>query len=92
METRGESLLKGFNNFVTDFQAGDVQMARPTDFTVGKDLGNHAGQSRVPQPLAGGDLHYTPTREKVIRDAHRDRHALDQQVLHARPQCRRRAW
>ena len=37
METHGESLLKGFNNFVTDFQAGDVQMARPTDFVVGKD-------------------------------------------------------
>jgi len=39
-----ESLLKGFNNFVTDFQAGDVQMARPTDFVVGKDLDTTPGK------------------------------------------------
>ena len=64
METRGESLLKGFNNFVTDFQAGDVQMARPTDFTVGKDLGTTPGKVVYRNQLLEV-LHYTPTREKV---------------------------
>jgi hypothetical protein len=86
METRGESLLKGFNNFVTDFQAGDVQMARPTDFTVGKDLATTPGKVVFRNRLLEV-IHYTPTRDKVFTDAHRDRHAVDQQVLHPRPQC-----
>jgi len=65
METRGESLLRGFNNFVTDFQAGDVQMARPTDFTVGKDLGTTPGKVVFRNQLLEV-LHYTPSREKVF--------------------------
>jgi len=65
METRGESLLKGFNNFVMDFQAGDIQMARPTDFVVGKDLGTTPGKVVFRNHLLE-ILHYTPTREKVF--------------------------
>jgi polyhydroxyalkanoate synthase subunit PhaC len=65
METRGESLLKGFNNLVTDFQAGDVQMARPTDFVVGKDLGTTPGKVVFRNRLLEV-VHYTPTREKVF--------------------------
>jgi polyhydroxyalkanoate synthase len=48
-------------------------------------LGDHAGQGRFPQSLLEV-IHYTPTREKGA-PAHRDRHAVDQQVLHARSQC-----
>jgi polyhydroxyalkanoate synthase len=65
METRGESLLKGFNNFVSDFQAGDVQMARPTDFVVGKDLGTTPGKVVFRNRLLEV-IHYTPTKEKVF--------------------------
>ncbi|NJD36437.1 MAG: alpha/beta fold hydrolase [Betaproteobacteria bacterium] len=65
METRGESLLRGFNNFVIDFQAGDVQMARPSDFVVGKDLGTTPGKVVFRNPLLEV-LHYRPTREKVF--------------------------
>lgn len=64
METRGESLLKGFNNFVSDFQAGDVRMARPTDFVVGKDLATTPGKVVFRNRLLEV-LHYTPTREQV---------------------------
>jgi polyhydroxyalkanoate synthase len=65
VETRGESLLRGFNNFVIDFQAGDVQMARPTDFVVGKDLGTTPGKVVFRNRLLEV-LHYTPTHEKVF--------------------------
>ncbi|MDO8789551.1 MAG: alpha/beta fold hydrolase [Sulfuritalea sp.] len=65
METRGESLLRGLNNFVTDFQAGDIQMARPTDFVVGKDLGTTPGKVVLRNRLLEV-VHYTPTREKVF--------------------------
>ena len=64
MDTRGESLLKGFNNFVTDFQAGDVQMARPTDFVVGRDLATTPGKVVFRNRLLEV-VHYTPTREQV---------------------------
>jgi polyhydroxyalkanoate synthase len=64
METHGESLLKGFNNFVTDFQAGDVQMARPTDFVVGKDLATTPGKVVFRNRLLEV-IRYTPTREQV---------------------------
>jgi polyhydroxyalkanoate synthase len=66
VETHGESLLKGFNNFVSDFKAGDVQMARPTDFIVGKDLATTPGKVVLRNRLLEV-LHYTPTRERVFQ-------------------------
>ncbi|MBL8478185.1 MAG: alpha/beta fold hydrolase [Sterolibacteriaceae bacterium] len=66
METRGESLLKGFNNLLTDFQAGDVQMARPTDFVVGRDLATTPGKVVFRNRLLEV-IHYVPSREKVYR-------------------------
>lgn len=64
METHGESLLRGFNNFVTDFQAGDVQMARSTDFKVGRDLATTPGKVVFRNRLLEV-IHYAPTRDKV---------------------------
>ena len=64
LETHGESLLRGFNNFVSDFQAGDVQMARRTDFVVGKDLATTPGKVVLRNRLVEV-VHYTPTREQV---------------------------
>lgn len=43
METRGESLVRGMNNLLADMQAGDVQMTRTSDFTVGKNLATTPG-------------------------------------------------
>ena len=37
-------------------------------------------------------IQYAPTTEKVLRQAAADHPALDQQVLHPRPQPARRAW
>ena len=65
METRGESLLRGFNNFITDFQAGDVQMARPTDFVVGRDLATTPGKVVFRNRLLEV-IHYAPTCAKVF--------------------------
>lgn len=44
METRGASLAKGFENFLADVKAGDVQMmGNEPSFTVGKDLATTPG-------------------------------------------------
>lgn len=66
VETRGESLLRGLNNLITDFQAGDVQMARPTDFVVGRDLATTPGKVVFRNRLLEV-LHYVPTQEKVYQ-------------------------
>jgi polyhydroxyalkanoate synthase len=64
MESRGESLRKGFEIFLSDLQAGDVQMTRPTDFIVGKTLATTPGKVVFRNQLLEV-LHYTPTQAKV---------------------------
>lgn len=44
LETQGASLAKGFENFLADLKAGDVQMlGKETGFTVGKNLATTPG-------------------------------------------------
>lgn len=64
LETRGESLLKGMNNFIADFQAGDIQMTRPDDFVVGGNLATTFGKVVFRNHLLEV-VHYTPTQNKV---------------------------
>ncbi len=64
IETKGESLLKGMNNLFSDFQAGNIQMTRPTDFVVGKTLATTPGKVVFRNHLLEV-LHYEPTQEKV---------------------------
>jgi polyhydroxyalkanoate synthase len=63
-ETNGESLRKGFDNFLSDLQAGDVQMTRPTDFVVGKTLATTPGKVVFRNHLLEV-VHYTNSQPKV---------------------------
>lgn len=63
IETNGESLVKGMQNFLADLKAGTVRMTNPDDFTVGKNLATTAGKVVFRNRLLEV-LHYTPTVER----------------------------
>jgi len=63
IETNGESLVKGMQNFMDDLKAGNVRMTNPDDFTVGKNLATTPGKVVFRNRLLEV-LHYTPTVEK----------------------------
>ena len=63
-ETNGDSLSKGMHNYLADLQAGDVRMADPGDFIVGKNLATTPGAVVFRNRLLEV-IHYTPTTEKV---------------------------
>lgn len=64
VETRGESLARGYHNFLADLRAGNVRMADPADFTVGKNLATSPGSVVYRNHLLEV-LHYEPSTEKV---------------------------
>ena len=66
LETRGESLLRGMNNFIADVQAGDIQMTRPGDFAVGVDLATTPGRVVFRNHLLEV-IHYMPIRPRVYQ-------------------------
>ena len=63
IETNGESLVRGFQNFLADLKAGTVRMTNPEDFTVGKNLATTPGKVVFRNRLLEV-LHYTPTAER----------------------------
>jgi polyhydroxyalkanoate synthase len=63
-ETNGESLVRGFRNFLEDLRAGNVRMTRPEDFTVGKNLATTPGAVVFRNRLLEV-IHYAPTTPKV---------------------------
>ncbi len=63
-ETNGASLVRGFQNFLADVQAGTVRMSSPGDFKVGKNLGTTPGKVVFRNHLVEV-IHYTPTQAKV---------------------------
>ena len=63
-ETKGESLLRGFQNFLEDVEAGTVRMTSTDDFQVGKNLATTPGKVVYRNRLLEV-IHYTPTVEKV---------------------------
>lgn len=65
-ETRGESLLRGWRNFLDDLAAGTVRMTRPEDFQVGVNLATTAGKVVFRNRLAEL-IHYQPVAETVHR-------------------------
>ncbi|HEY9191624.1 MAG TPA: alpha/beta fold hydrolase [Methyloversatilis sp.] len=64
IETRGDSLVRGFDNFLADLQAGDVRMTNPDDFKVGENLATTPG-SVVRRTRLVEVIHYAPTQPKV---------------------------
>jgi len=64
VETKGESLVKGFNNLLEDVQAGTVRMTSTEEFTVGQNLATTPGKVVFRNKLLEL-IHYTPTAAKV---------------------------
>jgi polyhydroxyalkanoate synthase subunit PhaC len=64
VESNGESLRRGFQNFLADIQAGTVRMTNPDDFTVGKNLATTSGTVVFRNQLLEV-IHYAPTQPEV---------------------------
>jgi len=63
IETNGDSLVRGMQNFLADLKAGSVRMTNPDDFTVGVNLATTPGKVVFRNRLLEV-LHYTPTVDK----------------------------
>ncbi|MBL8446954.1 MAG: DUF3141 domain-containing protein [Zoogloeaceae bacterium] len=63
--TRGESLRKGYMNFLADMERGEVRMTDPTHFRVGENLANTTGSVIFRNELLEV-IHYAPRQAKVF--------------------------
>ena len=66
IESRGESLRKGFELFLADLQAGTVRMTDPGDFKVGQNLATTPGAVVMRNRLLEL-VHYAPQAAQVHR-------------------------
>ena len=64
LETQGQSVLAGWQNFMRDMDAKNILMVEPDAFVVGKDLGITPGKVVFRNRLLEL-IHYTPTTTEV---------------------------
>jgi polyhydroxyalkanoate synthase len=64
VDTKGESLKQGWENFQRDVKAKNILMVEPDAFTVGEDLATTPGKVVFRNRLVEL-IHYTPTTAKV---------------------------
>ncbi|MDR3213223.1 MAG: alpha/beta fold hydrolase [Azoarcus sp.] len=64
IESNGQSLSTGYENFLADLRAGTVRMTSLDDFKVGENLGTTPGAVVFRNRLVEV-IHYTPTQAKV---------------------------
>ena len=64
VETKGESLQAGLNNFLRDAAAKNIRMVEPDAFSVGKDLATTPGKVIFRNRLVEL-IHYAPTTKQV---------------------------
>jgi polyhydroxyalkanoate synthase len=66
VESNGESLQRGMQNFLADLRAGNIRMTNPDDFKVGGNLATTPGKVLFRNALLEV-IRYTPNQEKVYR-------------------------
>jgi len=62
--SQGQTLRSGWQNFLDDLRAGDIRMADPADFKVGRNLATTPGEV-VARTRLVEVIHYSPTAETV---------------------------
>ncbi|MFT4054964.1 MAG: class I poly(R)-hydroxyalkanoic acid synthase [Novosphingobium sp.] len=65
-ETRGESLVRGFENLLDDMRKGQLTHTRPGAFVLGENIAVTPGKVVFETPLYQL-IQYTPTTDKVLK-------------------------
>ncbi len=85
LETNGENLLRGLDNFRRDLEQGEgalkITMTDPDAFKLGENIATTPGKVVFQNELMQL-IQYSPTTAEVYQRPLADRAALDQQVLH----------
>ena len=65
-ETKGESLVRGFENLLDDWRKGQLTHTRPGAFVLGENIAVTPGKVVLETPLYQL-IQYTPTTDKVLK-------------------------